>query len=52
MGIVTSRPDPKIFLNQYDDQLQKAIELLPQAKPLALQAEKVKSGVSRRNPAN
>src|SRR5207237_9397642 len=29
--------------NQYDDQLQKAIDLLPQAKQLATQAEKAKS---------
>jgi carboxyl-terminal processing protease len=38
--------------NQYDDQLQKAIDLLPQAKQLATQAEKAKSSLSRRNPAN
>lgn len=31
--------------NEYDDQLLKAIELLPQAKQLALQAERVRTGL-------
>jgi len=31
--------------NEYDDQLQKAIDLLPQAKQLALQAERAKLGL-------
>jgi len=38
--------------NQYDDQLQKAIDQLPQAKQLAMQAEKAQRTVSGRNPAN
>lgn len=37
--------------NQYDDQLQKAINFLPQAKQLAMQSEKVRT-LSKRNPAN
>ena len=37
--------------NQYDDQLQKAIELLPQAKQLAVQGEKARN-LSGKNPAN
>ena len=40
-------------INEYDDQLLKAIDLLPQAKQLAVQSEKAKSTVSRQgNPAN
>ncbi len=39
--------------NEYDDQLLKAIELLPQAKQLALQSERAKAGSTKqRNPAN
>lgn len=39
--------------NEYDDQLLKAIELLPQAKQLALQAERTKAAASRlKSPAN
>jgi len=39
--------------NEYDDQLLKAIDLLPEAKQLAMQSEKAKSTSSRqRNPAN
>lgn len=37
--------------NQYDEQLQKAIELLPQAKQLAMRSEKARN-LSKRNPAN
>lgn len=37
--------------NQYDEQLQKAIDLLPQAKQLALQAEQTRNRAGR-NPAN
>jgi len=37
--------------NQYDDQLQKAIDLLPQAKQLAMQGEKARS-VAGKSPAN
>lgn len=39
--------------NEYDDQLLKAIELLPQAKQLALQGERAKANASKqKNPAN
>lgn len=39
--------------NEYDDQLLKAIELLPQAKQLAINAERAKAAASRtRSPAN
>ncbi len=39
--------------NEYDNQLLKAIELLPQARQLALQGERAKAAMSRqRNPAN
>jgi carboxyl-terminal processing protease len=36
--------------NEYDDQLQKAIELLPQARQLAIQGERAR--LSQRNAAN
>ncbi len=42
-------------INEYDDQLLKAIDLLPQAKQLAIQSEKVRSTVSaskQGSPAN
>jgi len=40
-------------INEYDDQLLKAIELLPQAKQLAIQSERAKSaGSQTRSPAN
>lgn len=40
-------------INEYDDQLLKAIELLPQARQLALQGERAKLSVPRqRTPAN
>jgi carboxyl-terminal processing protease len=40
-------------LNEYDDQLLKAIDLLPQAKQLAIQSEKVKAtAMQAGNPAN
>lgn len=40
-------------VNEYDDQLLKAIELLPQAKQLALQGERAKvSAIKQKNPAN
>jgi carboxyl-terminal processing protease len=39
--------------NDYDEQLLKAIDTLPQARQLALQSERVKMGVSRKgNSAN
>jgi len=38
--------------NEYDDQLLKAIDLLPEAKQLAMQSEKVKLTSKQRNPAN
>lgn len=39
--------------NEYDDQLLKAIDLLPQAKQLAIQAERAKAAASRsKSPAN
>lgn len=40
--------------NEYDTQLLKAIEMLPQAKQLALQAERAKAtfGSKEKNPAN
>ena len=34
-------------INQYDDQLLKAIDLLPQAKQLAMQSEKLKPNASK-----
>jgi carboxyl-terminal processing protease len=37
--------------NNYDDQLQKAIDLLPQARQLAIQSERARN-VSKGNPAN
>ena len=36
-------------INQYDDQLLKALDLLPQAKQLAMQSEKVRSTASKFN---
>jgi len=40
-------------INEYDDQLLKAIDLLPQAKQLAIQSERAKSGgVQTSSPAN
>ncbi len=40
-------------INEYDDQLLKAIDLLPQAKQLAMQSEKARSTVLKNgNPAN
>lgn len=39
--------------NEYDNQILRAIELLPQAKQLAMQGEKAKSAVSKqKNPDN
>ena len=39
--------------NEYDDQLLRAIDTLPEAKQLAIQSEKVKMGLGiQRNPAN
>jgi carboxyl-terminal processing protease len=37
--------------NQYDTQLQKAIDLLPQARQLALQSERARN-LSKKSPAN
>ena len=34
-------------LNEYDNQISRAIELLPQAKQLAMQSEKLRSTVSK-----
>ncbi len=34
-------------INEYDNQLKKAVELMPQAKQLALESQKVKSNASR-----
>lgn len=40
-------------INEFDDQLLKAIDLLPQAKQLAIQSEKARSTVSKEgSPAN
>lgn len=47
-GSQTSR---QVF-NEYDDQLLKAIELLPQAKQLALQGERARINTSRKTPGN
>jgi carboxyl-terminal processing protease len=39
--------------NEYDDQLLKAIDLLPQARQLALQSERTRAGLqTQRNPIN
>ena len=38
--------------NLYDNQLQAAIELLPQAKQLAIDSAKAKSTASRTSPMN
>lgn len=38
--------------NEYDNQLLKAIELLPQARQLALQGERAKINSPKRNPGN
>jgi carboxyl-terminal processing protease len=38
--------------NEYDDQLQKAIELLPQAKQLAIRSERARNSTTAQNPAN
>ncbi len=38
--------------NEYDDQLLKAIELLPQARQLALQSERARLSTSKQAPAN
>lgn len=38
--------------NDYDEQLQKSIELLPQARQLALNSERVRLGLQPRAPGN
>ena len=47
-----SQTSNQVF-NDYDDQLQKAIELLPQAKQLAMEGAKANANASRtKSPAN
>jgi len=39
-------------INEYDDQLLKAIDLLPQARQLAMQSERARVNIRREGPAN
>jgi len=46
-----SQTSGQVF-NEYDDQLLKAIDLLPQAKQLAMQGERLRTTARPRNPGN